>query len=844
LGVVLSPLIALESIHEYAIHHARWLDGLTGVEAVDLALAHAVLMNNRSRFLRALLGQRLPMTQGTVMLAGPSAPISIRRDGYGVAYVDAENDGDAWFGLGFCQAQDRAFQLELRLRTVRGTLSQLVGPQTLSIDRLVRRIGFAEAARRQFDALDTDVRAQIEAFVHGINAGLATSQPAHEFALLVSQPSPWFPEDVVGMGKLLSFMLIGNWDVELTRLKLLLSDGPQALRDLDPTPYPEDEVVVSPPGSKAGAAVDALARDLEAFLAFTGRGGGSNAWAVAGSRTKSGLPVLANDPHLEAALPPHWYLARLKTPQWSVAGASMIGCAGFGAGHNGYAAWGVTASLVDTSDLFVEDVGPDGRSVRRGDGYEACEVRREVIEVRGKSPVVEEVLVTPRGPVISPALDGDLPALSLRAVWLDAKPARGFLQLHKVRTFEALRREFVRWPLLSQNVVYADVGGHIGWQLAGEPPRRRKGFGILPLHAADPETGWHDAGVPFESMPYVVDPSDGFVATANNKPAADPAPWVETPGMNGGEDSFFLGADWLDGYRAGRITEALQEDAHWDVESTMRLQMDEVSLPWPEIRDITFDLGRESGFHSGVVGESESPDLQIALALLRGWDGRVGAESVGAAVYERFLREMAGRIARARAPKAAGHALGKGFSQLLDASTFSAGRTSRLIRRLREQPEGWFERGWQAELRDALASVVRELRREHGGDGSGWGWGKIRSLTLAHPLGQVKALAPVFNRGPFPWGGDSNTVSQASGNSQTMVIASLRTTVPIGDWDAARFVLPGGQSGNPLSPLYDNMLSLWQRGEGVPIAWSDGAVENATVVKLHLIPMPERPVRP
>jgi penicillin G amidase len=766
-----------------------------------------------NKVLRLVLGRRLPTVEGMLSVPGLHAPLELRRDRYGIVYVRARNDDDAWFGLGFAQAQDRAFQLELRLRTLRGTLSDLFGEQTLSMDRLARRVGFVEAGKRQLAVFDADVRAEVEAFVRGINAGLTAGAGAvaPELALLRSRPSAWRPEDVLGMAKLLSFLLIGNWDVELTRLKILLAQGPQALRDLDPTPYPPDHAVVSPVAAEAGPVVDALGRDLEAFLAFSGAVGGSNAWAVSGANTASGRPLLANDPHLEGALPPHWYLASLETPDWHVAGASLIGLPGFGAGHNGTAAWGVTAGLADTSDLFIEELGPDGRSVRRGAGYEPCEVRREVIQVRGRSPVTEDVLVTPRGPVISPAMDGGLPALSLRTVWLDARPARGFTQLHKVHSFSALQKEFEQWPMLSQNLVYADTSGDIGWQLVGEVPVRRSGYGTLPARAADETTGWLPEAVSVQELPSLRNPEAGFVATANNQPVQ-------------GEGSPYLGSDWMDGYRAGRIAEALSDRRDWDVASTLQLQMDTVSLPWRDLRDIIFEL------------QPHSDAVQQAQTLLKDWDGRMAVDSEAAAVFAGFLHEMARRIARSRAPDAADWALGKGFTPLMPGTTFTGGRASRVVRRLIEQPAGWFERGWPAEMADALGAAVESLKQRRGPETANWGWGHVRPLTLEHPLGQVKPLAPLFNRGPFPWGGDGNTVSQAGGTSP-MVIASLRAVIPVGDWDEARFVLPGGQSGNPFSPHYDDLLPLWQRGEGVPIAWSREALSSATVTRLTLSPL-------
>lgn len=769
--------------------------------------------------MRSLLGRRLPVTSGSLHVRGPNRPLTIRRDAYGVPHIEAQTDADAWFGLGFCEAQDRAFQLELRMRTARGTLSEMIGDQTISLDRLARRIGFREAALRQLPVLAPEVRSQIDAFVAGINAAQEAglrSRP-HEFVLLRAKPTPWDAADVLAAGKLMSFLLIGNWDVELARLKILLSDGEQALRDLDPF-YSAAHPVSSPPGEIAGLAVDRLSSDIEEFTSFTGLGGGSNNWAVAGSRTRSGRPILANDPHLDPVLPPHWYLAHLSTPHWQVAGAALIGAPAIGAGHNGFCAWGITAGLTDTVDLFVEEVAPDGRGVRRGAGYEHCDIRREVIEVKGGEPVVEDVLVTPRGPVISPSFGEGLPVLSMRAVWLDPRPVRGFLTAYKARSFEAFRREFEQWPVLPQNIAYADTEGHIAWQLVGEVPRRRKGWGTLPLAAADPATGWHEDTVPFEQMPNAIDPATGYVATANNKPVPD-----GTPGP-------FLGVDWLDGYRVGRIFEALAERRDWDVASTQKLQLDVVSMPWRQIRDIVLSL----------PGDTE--EARFGLTLLGAWNGIVSADSAAASVYEGFIGEMWRRIAANRAPRSADYALGRGFTDLLTGTTFAGGRVSTLIRRIEEQPDGWFRSGWPDEMADALASVVRHLRREHGIEPSGWHWGALRRLTLQHPIGRIPALAPVFNRGPYPFAGDGNTVSQAASSNRRFAtnpgaIASLRMVVDVGDWDASRFSMPGGQSGNPMSPHYDDQVPLWLAGDGIAIAWSPEAVERATRSTLRLLPL-------
>lgn len=777
-------------------------------------------MNLRRSALRFVLGHRDPVTKGTLRLEGPDARIVIRRDENGIPHITAQTDDDAWFALGFCQGQDRAFQLDLRLRTARGTLSALVGPRTLDIDRLSRRIGFRDASLRQLGVLAPDVLAQIESFARGMNAGIAHGLQArpHEFVLLRGRPTTWEAADVLAMGKLISFLLAGNWDVELARLKILQLDGPEALRALDPT-YPEQHDVSI--GGLAAPALDRLTDDIERFQALAGRSGGSNNWALAGSKTRSRRPLLANDPHLDPTLPPHWYLAHITTPRWGVAGASLIGGPAIGSGHNGFAAWGITAGLVDTADLYLEDVGGDGRSVRRGDALVPCEVRREVIEVKGGPDVVEEVLVTDRGPIIGPALSGEVGAIGMQAVWLQARPARGFLRVHEARSFESFRREFEQWPLLNQNVAYADESGTIGWQLVGEAPVRRTGWGTLPSRGSDPDAGWEKEHIPFDSMPHVENPASGFVATANNKPARD----GDTP---------YLGVDWLDGYRVGRINEALAARDDWDVADTLALHMDRTSRAWQEVRGALQAL------------KPAHPDARWAIETLSRWDGVLANDSVAASVYEHFIAEIWGRIARAKAPRSSQWALGQGFATLLPLTTFALGRTSHVIDLVNRRPEGWFAQGWEREMEASLVDAVEKLTTAHGSDRARWGWGQIRRLTLKHPVGAIPALAPVFNRGPFDYGGDGSTIAQAgltplrpTGNP--LAIASLRVAIEVGDWDNARFSLPGGQSGNPISPHYDDLLPLWLQGEGIPIPWSNTAVAAATRQTLLLEPLHPNP---
>jgi penicillin amidase len=779
--------------------------------------------------LRLLLGRRLPTTEGSLRVRGLGGTVRIRRDRWSIPYVEAGNDTDVSFGIGFCQGQDRTFQLELLLRVVRGTLSELFGAAALPVDRLSRRIGFHRAAVLQVHALAPDLRAMLEAYSEGVTAGATLGLPRrpHEFVLIRARPSQWTPADSLAVLKLISFTLASNWDVELARLKVLTADGPEALAAVDPRSPPWLPVTDSP-GEAAGAAVDRLAEDFAALTSAAlprGIGGGSNNWTVAAWRTSTGRPLVANDPHLDARLPPHWYLIQARTPDWGMAGATFMGGPCVQAGHNGFAAWGVTAGLVDNTDFFREQIGPDGASVREGDRFVPCEVRDEVIHVRNGPPVTERVLITPRGPIVSPALTDGTEALSLRAVWLDPLPVDGLLRLHQVRSFADFHQAARDWPATSQNVVYADSGGTIGWQIFGLAPRRRKGHGLLPMPGWDTEAGWEAELLPAEQLPHGADPPAGFLATANNQPVPDGC-------------GPFLSTDWLDGYRVASISRRLAARTDWDVSATLALQLDQYAIAWEDLRPAV------------LAAPDKDFAARQALELLRNWDGRVAVDSPAATVYELFIAEMVGRVVGAKAPRSADWAMGRGFGPLAGYNCFAYRRTGHLARLLREQPPGWFARSWLEEIADALAAVVGRLAGVHGPDPDRWAWGRLHTLTLWHPLGRNRRFAPIFNIGPLPFGGDHDTINQGAvlpfdPLAPVNNIASLRMVVDVGAWHNSRFSLPGGQSGNPLSPHYADLLPLWLRGEGVPIAWTEEEIRQAAIHTLELVPAdPPQPRRP
>ncbi|MFO0935101.1 MAG: penicillin acylase family protein [Gemmataceae bacterium] len=772
-----------------------------------------------------LLGNRLPTVRGDLTVRGLEKPIVIRRTKHGIPCIEAENDIDASFGIGFVHAQDRGFQLETILRISRGTLAELVGPKGLPIDRMSRRIGFRRAGQAKWPKCDPDIRAAVAAYAAGVNAGFAQglSKKPHEFTILKAEPTVWEPEDVLAFGTFQSFMLPGNWDVELARLKILRADGPDAVAALDPSDPLDRHVHASSQSSASVDVIDRLLHDLHQFQSLAPAGGGSNNWVLHGSRTKTGQPILSNDPHLHPTLPAPWYLLQIRTPEWAVAGATFAGSPAIPVGHNEQCAWGVTAGLTDNTDLFLETLGPDGETVREADGqFHRHPVVEEVIRVKGEADVVERVVMTPRGPIVSPIFPGVHDAVSMSAVWLQPLPIRGFLSVQRADNFESFRKPFEHWPILPLSVVFADRTGTVGYQLIGQLPVRRSGNGMLPLPGDGPNAGWSGL-VPFREMPTGTNPECGFYATANSAPPASTISHANgTPP--------YLGNDFVDPYRTLTILDELGKRTDWDVASCQQLHLSVRSLPWEQMREIV------------LATPVRDADAVQGLAVLKEWNGQVSADSAGAAVYELFLSKLIIRLAKAKAPNAWAVAVGGSEThEFLTGNTFVVNRVRHLIALLQSKPEGWFAEGWDRTIEASLTDAVKWLHEKSGPGPRFWNWGHFRPLIFAHTLfGKHPLLSKIFNIGPLPSGGDQNTINQAATgplevSEPTSFMPNLRTVFDLSNWSNSRFVLAGGQSGNPCSAHFDDLLPLWKKGEGVAIPFTREEVLKDATISLRLM---------
>jgi penicillin amidase len=765
------------------------------------------------RLLRLALGARLPVTDGTLRFAGPKARITIRRDAHGVPYIEAENDDDAHFALGFAQAQDRAFQLELYVRVARGTLAEVLGDEMLPVDRLMRRIGLRTIARAQLAALPEREQAQLDAFVRGVHAAWEHGLPKrpHELVLLGAAPTRFEAADVLAVLQFFAFALSSNWDAELARLRILRADGKDALLALEPALDP-DAIARLARDADALLAAEQLAEDAGRVATVTALRGASNAFAIAPMRSATGRPILACDPHLSPALPAPWWLVHVRTPRWTMRGACLPSQPVVSFGNNEHVAWGITAGHVDNTDLFVERIGSDGASAREGTRFVPCTVREETIEVKGKKPVVERVLVTPRGPIVTPSISERAGvALSMRGTWMAPRRIGGYAIREAKSVAEAIAL-YASYPGPSENRVFADRHGAIARQVIGDAPKRRRGSGMLPVPGWDDADGWEAEPLAATALPGARDPAVGFVVVANQDPGPSPT-------------GDFLGADWLDGSRHARLLDRLATRTDWDLSSAAELQCDRRTVLWPRLRAF-------------VLAAAERAGDRQAQALLRDWDGEVGPASAAASLFELFFAEMMVRVVRAKAPRSWRAALGEGTNAVLAHGMMALRRLEHLVQLMLAAPEGWFARGWEAEAANALEVAMMSLRA-HGPTAASWRWGDVRPLVLEHPVGTKKPLDRVWSRGPYAFGGDATTVAQGSvvfddPLANAIGVPNLRMVLDVGAWETNGFVLAGGQSANPCSPHYDDQIAKWLAGESITLAWTDEAIRRTARTTLVL----------
>jgi len=804
----------------------------------------------------ALTALRRPLarTSGQVSLPGLIAPVHILRDRWGVPHIYAQNTIDLFVAQGYVHAQDRLWQMELQRRTGLGRLAEVFGPIALDTDRFVRVLGFNRVVRREAAALDGEARVVVDAYVRGVNTFIEqnTRRLPLEFTLLRLRPEPWQTEDVLVWAKMMALNLSRDWMADLLRARIVAAVGPERAALLEPA-YPPAHPLTIPPGVRYGAEIGADALLMAAAAAqFTGSsaaGQGSNAWAVSGARTISGLPLLASDPHLLLQVPSLWYENHLSGGDIHVTGASIPGIPCVVIGHNERIAWGLTNGENDVQDLFIERFDPSDSTRYEFQGaWEQAEIVRERILVKGQAePVIEEVRITRHGPVISslvPTNEGlkgrkaegaqeratvtaspahpftpapPHEALTLRWAALDPGPnIAAALGLNRASDWASFRAAVAEWDMPTQNFIYADVAGHIGYTLGGALPIRARGDGALPVPGWTGEYEWLGT-IPRDELPHVFDPDEDFVASANTQIAGAGYPYA-------------LPGEYLPGYRATRIRQLIGQTAQHDAKSFSAIQGDQRSLPGLEL--------------AGLAGRlaASTPIARQAREALAGWDGELTAESVAGAIYAR-LREKLLQAAYSDLAAPLGLVTGLGAFAALPATGYLWRALPQLLERLAARDDSQLPDGRTSDglLNDAWEATIAELRAELGNDVSDWRYGRYHTLTLRHPLGASAALAPLLNRGPFPIGGDSDTVRMGHSPRQLAgqpfyIAPSYRQICDLSNWDLSLSIHPVGQSGQPGSKHYADLIEGWRTMQYHPMPWSRAHVEDVAADRLTLEP--------
>lgn len=783
--------------------------------------------------------QPFPQTQGTISLPGLRAPVTVIRDRWGVPHIYASNPHDLFMAQGFLHAQDRFWQMEFWRHIGTGRLSEMLGKTTLHQDRFIRTLGWNRAAQQDLEALGPEERAILEAYAAGVNAYLEQNRDRLplEFTLFRLfgrrwEIEPWQPLHTAAWAKVMAWDLSGNWDKELLNARIVQKIGPEHLPELV-LPYPADRPVIVPtpvaetplPEETVRALLD-LGRGLQRMTLGDAPDRGSNNWVVAGSRSVTGKPILANDPHLSIQMPSIWYEVALHCePVTSecpiqVAGASFPGVPGVVIGHNDRIAWGVTNLGPDVQDLYMERVNPENPLEVEFQGkWEPVQVITEEIRVAGQAePVRLPVRITRHGPVINDVVEALTRTQTLYAFrWTALEPSRivrALLRLNWARNWEEFHKALADWDVPGQNFVYADVDGHIGYQATGRVPIRAKGNGLVPVPGWSGEYEWIGY-VPYEEMPRRLDPAEGFIVTANNA-VVDPS------------YPHFLAAVWDYGDRAQRITDLLRAKDRLSLEDMAAIQNDTLSLAAQAIVPYVLNLS------------FEDPLARQAQEVLRAWDFRATPDQAGPTIFETFLKHLL--------HEAWVDELGEEIVQDL----LTGGSHNRYWARwaLAQPDLPWWDdrRTPQRETRDdivrrAFEQTVAELRNRLGPDPRAWTWGKVHTATFTHgTLGQsgIRPVEAIFNRGPYPAPGTSAAVNNIGFNVQkgftVRSLPSLRFIASTANWSDSRFIHTTGQSGLPYHPHYDDFIPMWLKGEYHPMPWSREEVERNAEGVLRLQP--------
>lgn len=779
-----------------------------------------------------------PQSEGTLRAPGLRAQVEIVRDTLGVPHIYAHNADDLFFAQGFVHAQDRLWQMEYNRRIGHATLSDVLGAGAIEYDRFLRTIGLARAARADLAALTPEERRPLEAYARGVNAFIEMRRHnlPLEFTLLGYTPAPWEPLDTIVWGKVMGYQLSGQYEGDLFRQTALEKLGEAKLKELLP-PYPPEGPFVIPPeareyksgmtndqwhmtnGSIGVPDWDAIAK-MHDLLALHDAGLGSNNWVIDGTKSATGKPILANDPHLGIQMPSIWYANGLhciiKTNEcpYNVVGFSFPAAPGVVIGHNERIAWGVTTPYADVADLYIEKINPQNPNQYEYQGkWVDFQIVEEPIKVKGVVSETLTIKISRHGPIITALLPGVKEPLAFQWVgWRERSHLfDAVLRLNRAQNWNEFRAALKLWDVPSQNFVYADVEGNIGYQLPGNIPIRAKGNGMFPTPGWSGEYEW-TGYIPFDELPSVLNPPTHFLSSANN--CIVPATY-----------KYWLSYDCAAPFRQQRIWDLIKAKDTLTLEDVEAMHRDTYSAP-------------EARLKTYLAALTPANLLQArALEYVKVWDGYLTIDNVGGTITAATLQRVTRNL----------------FANKLDAELAKTylGRSDynqRVLLTLLEQPQSaWWDDAStpQPETRDVIlqksfAEAVELLSKNYGDSPAEWRWGRLHTATFGHPLGSVQPLNLLFNVGPVAAPGGEATVMRMGYRANIPfainTASSMRMIVDLGNLSNSRYIHTTGQSGQPLHKHFSDQVLLWRDGLYMPMPFERALIDRMRAGVLMLIP--------
>lgn len=761
----------------------RWMKWLLIILGILIAIGGIALVA-----LMVYVNKSKPIIEGETIVQVLEDEVIVTRDQEGVPHIEAESDADLYRAQGYVQAQDRLFQMDLSRRQASGRLAEVVGEAAVETDKHFRTFSLRAAAEASYDGYDDDAKAVLQYFAEGVNAFIEESIEEktlpYEFALLGYTPEQWTEIDTLTIGKFMAYDLGGNWDSLAVRHWALNTYEEEKAEELMIT-YPEGarsivEANKAHPVAVAGQfQVDLLPHEFN----------GSNNWVVAGEKTKSGAPLLADDPHLGLGLPSIWYQMHLSSPQQNVGGVIFAGVPGIILGHNEDIAWGVTNVGPDVQDLYIEQPNPDDPTqFLYEDEWEQAEVREETIRVKDGEDIPFEVVVTRHGPIISDLLYKDEdPGALFSMQWTALEPTKelqAVMNMNKATDWSTFEKALEDFHAPAQNFVFASTDGTIAYKANGRIPIRKKGNGELPVPGDSAEYGWEEY-VPYDELPRVVNPKEGFIATANNE-------------VVGEEYPYHLTRFWAQPYRYERIAEVLEASDELTAEDMMALQLDWENLYAREFLDELIEA---------IRAEDESNDFEEVLRMLADWDQVDDPEQAAPLVFHKLMKQLPKTLFEEEMPEDVYEMLpGKG--QLTDQwlRTGFAGEKS-----------VWVEEygGVNKWVFDAFETAMAETEEAFGKNIEKWRWGDFHQVAFPHPLASASPiLEKILNPAKRPLGGSNITVQAAAFQEDGTVNhgAPWRFVADLEDLSSSYQIVGPGVSGHIRSKWFDHNVDDWVEG--------------------------------